>query len=247
MMEETGYNDQANVTILTPDQLRAARALANVSQHELARRSGISRNALNNFERHKACPRVETLKILKQTLALYGVECLENEGVRKTAERFDVERFEGTGYLRRLNDDIRSRIESGDCTSSYMSGIDNRRFGAEELQHIEDMRWFEFTKAHNIDERVLVREGMSFFITEKNIYRCLPPEVASEVPYAVYGDTLAIIVWGPPVRLMFIRNPSIAETFRRQFLIQWDMARPLTPEEYAKGVDTARRALMTES
>ncbi len=232
-------------TILTPDQLRAARALVNVTQHDVAKRAGISRNAINNFERGHVVPRIETLKILRQTMELYGVEFEGSNGLRKVSERFDVECYEGPDYMDRLLAEERREIIEGRCRSLYITNINNASLTAEELKEISG-EWLAFRQKHNIDERILVREDHLFFIQPKKDYRLLPPDVAGEVPSLIFGDTLAIIVSGEPVKLVLIKNPSIAETYRRQFLAQWNLARPLTQSEYTKGVARANNVLRSD-
>jgi transcriptional regulator with XRE-family HTH domain len=248
MSQKNRYIDKMNQNkdldvILTSDQLRAARALINVTQHDVAKRAGISRNALNNFERNQVVPRIETLKVLRQTMELYGVEFEGTNGVRKVTERFDIERYEGPDYMRRLIAEERHEIMEGRCRSIYITNIDNTRLDAEDLRNVAG-EWKNFRKKNRIDERILVREDHLFFIQPKDDYRFLPPNVAGEIPSLIFGDILAIIVWGDPVKLMLIKNPSIAETYRRQFLAQWELARPLTQKEYTKGVAFANDVLI---
>ena len=38
----------------------------------------------------------------------------------------------------------------------------------------------------------------------------------------VYGDKYAMILWGPPVKIVLIENEAIAESFRRQFYAHWN-------------------------
>lgn len=230
--------DTSSEVILTSEQLRAARALVNVTQQEVAKRSGISRNAINNFERGQVVPRLDTLRVLRQTMELYGVEFEGSNGLRKVTERFDVDRYVGPDYLNRLIAEQRREIMEGRCDSIYVTNINNSRINPDDLKNVTG-DWHEFRRKNKIDERLLVREGNLFFIQPREEYRFLPSEVAGEVPSLIFGDVLAIIVWGEPVKLMFVRNASIAETYRRQFLAQWELARQVTEEEYRKGVELA--------
>ena len=65
-------------TLLTGQQIKAARILAELEQCDLARAAGVSRNLVSLFERRKTVPR-ETAGLLKITGALrtYGVEIVE--------------------------------------------------------------------------------------------------------------------------------------------------------------------------
>jgi hypothetical protein len=46
----------------------------------------------------------------------------------------------------------------------------------------------------------------------------------------VYGDRIAWILWEKPRRAIIIRNPSPAETYRKQFLFMWEIAEPFRTE-----------------
>ena len=37
----------------------------------------------------------------------------------------------------------------------------------------------------------------------------------------VYGDKYAIILWGPPVKIVLIHNKEIAQSYRKQFMAHW--------------------------
>jgi transcriptional regulator with XRE-family HTH domain len=60
--------------VLTPAQIRAARALLNVKQSELAKAAGISLATLNNIERGVGDPRASTLDAIGRALEQAGVE-----------------------------------------------------------------------------------------------------------------------------------------------------------------------------
>ncbi len=65
--------------MLTSAQIRAARAMINAKQSELAAAAGISLATLNNIERGVADPRASTLDAIERALFAAGIEC-ESEG-----------------------------------------------------------------------------------------------------------------------------------------------------------------------
>ncbi|MEJ0049981.1 MAG: helix-turn-helix domain-containing protein [Methylovirgula sp.] len=67
----------ANTGMLTPAQIRAARALLNLSQDELAEASGLARQSIKNIERGVTDPRLSTAMMIKTTLEKAGVQFLE--------------------------------------------------------------------------------------------------------------------------------------------------------------------------
>lgn len=72
--------------MITPRQIRAARALLDWSQQELADSAIISLNALARLERGIVDPRASTLSAVERALAKAGIEFLstsdKGEGVR---------------------------------------------------------------------------------------------------------------------------------------------------------------------
>ena len=65
---------------MTPDQCRAARALINWSQSQLAERAGVARATLADFETGKRRPIANNLNALKKNLELGGVVFLDENG-----------------------------------------------------------------------------------------------------------------------------------------------------------------------
>jgi transcriptional regulator with XRE-family HTH domain len=65
---------------MTPEQCRAARALLNLEQAELASSSGISRSTLADFERGARKPRQTSLDVIKSQLEKLGVQFIEPNG-----------------------------------------------------------------------------------------------------------------------------------------------------------------------
>jgi predicted transcriptional regulator len=74
------------VIMITPRQIRAARALLGWSQQQLADKAIVSLNAVTRLEKGKVDSRVSTINAIEKTLIKAGVEFLppgeKGEGVR---------------------------------------------------------------------------------------------------------------------------------------------------------------------
>ena len=72
--------------MITPRQIRAARALLGWSQQQLADKAIVSLNAVTRLEKGKVDSRVSTINAIEKTLSKAGVEFLpasdKGEGVR---------------------------------------------------------------------------------------------------------------------------------------------------------------------
>ena len=67
--------------MLTAAQCRAARALLNITQEDLAKASGLSVPTIKEFERGARVPLTRTLRDLKQALEAQGVRFVEVDGM----------------------------------------------------------------------------------------------------------------------------------------------------------------------
>jgi predicted transcriptional regulator len=66
--------------MITPQQIRGARAMLGLTQAELAERAGISKTGLNNIESGATDPKVSTLKAIQAALEAAGVEFIPENG-----------------------------------------------------------------------------------------------------------------------------------------------------------------------
>ena len=216
--------------MISSEQIRAGRALLDWSQKQLSAKSGISLNALNNIERGVANPRTETLKAVQTALELEGVEFLDGKGVRLRGEVLSIESFEGPEIVSLYYDEFLKAFPSGPAEILF-NGIDNERFDDLYEARLQAYRSFEKeAQRRGITERILVRDGETKLMSKTNAFRWAPKELFGEIPYAIFGDNIAIILWGPPKRLVVIRNRDIAETFRRQFELIWTNSKPVPDE-----------------
>ena len=67
--------------MITAAQCRAARALLKWSQEELAERSGIGVATIRTFETDASSPYARTLKTLRETLEVAGIEFTDDNGI----------------------------------------------------------------------------------------------------------------------------------------------------------------------
>ena len=67
--------------MITPVQVKAARALLNWSQEDLAGRSGVVRRTLMSFETGERLPHVSTLRKIRHALEEAGIEFVSSSHV----------------------------------------------------------------------------------------------------------------------------------------------------------------------
>ena len=105
--------------MITANQLRAARALLDISQSEIAQAVGISANTISNIEKGTSRPAHETLSRLQSFFELQGVEFTDNEGVRKKAGQ--VKNFKGhDGFIEFVREPDQQLIEFAQNSGLHM-------------------------------------------------------------------------------------------------------------------------------
>lgn len=211
--------------MVTPEQIKAARALLNWKQSDLAKASGLSLPSVNNIERAIASPRVDTMTSLQKSLENAGIEFIGEKGVSIRTEIFEFSNFEGDGFLTKLYDDIFSCMKGPDDCSD-MCGIDERKFS--EYGGTDILRYFEYQQKTKFKERILIKKGDTFLLAPPSTYRWISAELIGTIPYFVYKDRFVMLMWEQK-RAVVIRNQSIADTFRKQFDFLWALGEDLPP------------------
>ncbi|MER8464155.1 helix-turn-helix domain-containing protein [Mesorhizobium sp. M1396] len=84
-MKTSSRVDKKTITLysgrmITPEQIRGARAMLSLTQAELAKRAGISTTGLNNIESGGTDPKASTLRAIQTTLESAGVEFIPENG-----------------------------------------------------------------------------------------------------------------------------------------------------------------------
>ncbi len=68
--------------MITPEQIRAARALLGWQQADLAKKAGISVTGLSNIEMGRTDPKASTLSAIEDALAASGIDFVNDKGGR---------------------------------------------------------------------------------------------------------------------------------------------------------------------
>ena len=215
--------------MISPAQIRAARALLEWTQAELAKKTGISLRALNSIENGQAVPRIDSLQLIQQALEQSGVEFTEFDGTRRKTERLEIVKLEGAQYYdRHVHDPIQEmRTPGGEILHSFQSDEEYDDLNSAILDE-----YYAHIHRHDITERSLVARGGTWIMGMPSTYRWLRRDIFNHVGYMVYGQNVAFLIARPPHRMIIIRNSGIADMFRRQFEANWAMAE--TPW-FAKG------------
>jgi transcriptional regulator with XRE-family HTH domain len=215
--------------MVTVEQIKAARGLISWTQLDLARAARISEHTLKNIERKSAKPRYETQQIIQKTLEAAGIEFIEDIGVKLRGESLKVQVWEGSESLFRLLADIYETL-SGTDKELMICGVDEKvylqtggeRFLAEVKKRLDA----------KIRTKLLSADGDTNYVEPYEHYRWVSREIFNQMPYYVYDNKYAILLWGTPQRVVLVENKAIADGYRRQFMALWNNAKiPFNPEK----------------
>lgn len=208
--------------MITTAQIRAARGLIGWTQQDLAKATGLSLAAVNNFERGIGAPRVQTLLYVQQALERAGVEFTESSGVRLRGEVFEYQHFEGKDFVMRQTQDMVTHVKQGGFVWIVSSGEElllKHDKGADDVYQ-------DHVRRNDINERIIVPQHNKIFLSPVSVYRWLPERAIGLTYWLVYGDRVAWFLWERPRRAIIIHNPALADTYRKQFEFMWDIAKP---------------------
>ncbi len=210
--------------MITIKQIKAARALLDWSQQQLADASGLSLAAINNLERGIGSPRQETIRQIERSLRSAKIEFIGEAGVQLSENAFNLEILDGKQGIITLLEDIYETLApiSGEV---LLSGLSEEKWEKEFAAVLEEH--VSKRKAAGITHRLLICEGDDKTRIDKESYRWVPKILFYQSPYYVYHNKLALITWQRKIKVIIIENEEIAETFRRQFNQNWESATPL--------------------
>lgn len=211
--------------MISPRQVKAARALLGWSQADLAKKVGLHLNAINNIERGGVVPRQSTLQKIKTACEMGGVRFRGQRGVEVRDEAFEVYRFEGREFIRRLAQDIIAVVQSPEEEVLNLV-LDEQMFNLADKK--ENERYYQHMKKIGFKERILTSKKYENFINpNRQVYRWLPEKTLGTIAYNIYGDRVGFIYWQTR-EILSIRSMTLANSFRAQYNLLWEQAEPFS-------------------
>lgn len=208
----------------TIEQIRAARALLDWSQSDLAEHAGLSQTGIARIENGTNKPNSNTLEKIKRAFDDADIEFLNDNGVKKRMNEIKVLRDQ-TGFRRFIYDVYETVKEKGG--EICVSNVDERNFDKWQGEWREDYlnKMENLFKETNFLFKILVREGDDHQVARYAEYGYVDAENFGSAPFYVYGDKMAIILFKEEsVSVHIINNKEIADAQRKQFNLAWKYA-----------------------
>jgi len=213
--------------MLTIEQCRGARGLLGWTQQDLADASGLSKTAINNFEKGHSDIKAESLRAIRMAFESAEIEFLPQDGLRKKSE--DVRILKGPNAISDILDDISKTISI--CGSEILiSNVDSSL-----SSHIPTQKLFdhiEFLKTNNIRERILCTEGTKNVLSPNDECRWLPVEsIKGRMITFIYGTKVAFQLWDQSM-IIIVNSADATQAETKRFEHLWSIsAKPELQEQ----------------
>lgn len=211
---------------ITASQIRAARAVLNWSQDELAEKSGLSIATIRKIETGHISPRGTTNNDIRYTFEDAGLEFIEPGGVRHKPE--EITMLQGHKGLVTFFDNVYqyARRNGGEILCVCPSEKPYMGLSGAATVHIERMTAIK----HTISAKCLLTEDIhNINCNSYSEYRVLSKHYIDSVPFYIYDDKYAIFDFEttPSPKIFITSSRNISQAFRQQFYSMWDKATPL--------------------
>jgi transcriptional regulator with XRE-family HTH domain len=203
----------------TIEQIRAARALLDWSQADLASYADLSQTGIARIENGTNQPNTQTLEKIKRAFGGANIEFIDG-GVRLAQDKLTI--IKGKDCLRKLQDDIFHTLSK--------RKDDIRILGIDEISPDEGED-YSYTKMHiqrlidaGINERILIQKGKTDFLAPKEWYRSIPEKYFSPHTVFIYDSKIALVLRAPEYKVLLLDNPFFAASLKTFFDFLWDNA-----------------------
>ncbi|NBX66408.1 MAG: helix-turn-helix domain-containing protein [Proteobacteria bacterium] len=203
--------------MMTTHQLKAARALLDWTQQDLAKAAGMHLNVINNIERGTTNPRQQTVERLKKALENSGIVFLGTRGVELTKQAVVVQKIEGDLFIRAFTEDILS-VATGPDHEVLNIVFDIRNDSA--LDPTAKKKYDDERTTRGFKERLITRTMPGFYPRYSENFRVVDPSALGTVDTVIYADRVAYVFWSQQ-EVVILKNAGLAETQRKLFENLW--------------------------
>ncbi len=209
--------------LLTPSQSRAARGLLNWTQPDLAERCDMHVQTISNFEQDIGSPTKKTLQKITQTFENYGVDIMENGGVKPNTDKIII--LSGAdgfaAFFENVYDTAKGREEPNICVVNADDKLFLQWHSKHAPEYIQKMGELKIKPA-----RSLLSKKDCFRAADKySHYRWIDQAIPSTSSLYLYGRKAAIIDFKEnDVEIAVVNNLSTTQMLRSMFEVLWERA-----------------------
>lgn len=203
-------------------QIRAARALLDWSQADLADKAGLSQTGIARIENGTNRPNTSTLEKISTAFDTNDIEFIGETGVKKRTG--EIKTLTGkTGFLTFMDEIYETAKAKGGTICLHNAQPENwYKWAGEETYkaHAERMREI------NNEYKFLITthdKATNLISSDFAEYRHIPDDIFNDQSIYSYGNKLAFIEFlEGDVVIRIIENEKFAEGFKGLFLVMWE-------------------------
>jgi transcriptional regulator with XRE-family HTH domain len=213
--------NEQNRTIVNAGQIRAARALLNWSQEDLASLANLSIATIRKIESGHISPRDKTMDAIRTAMEQAKIEFLPPMGVRLRTN--DVIMLDGEDCYIQLLDDVYHTTKDKKEEVLFINA-DNRLVDEEQIQALLRIR------KNGIRWRFLAEEGNDYMHYPIEEFRWIPKKFFKRNIQLIYGNKVAM---GSHIdksrnlttKIIIIDSAPLVESFKNLFEFMWESCR----------------------
>ena len=211
---------------IQPEQIRAARALLDWSQQDLADAASVSKDTVKNYELSNNKPNTQTLTRIVGALEVAGIEFL-SDGIRNVKREIQV--FEGTQGLKQMFDLVYEACLKDTELAIRVANAEEDLFIKWMGEHDEPHR-ARMSKLGPRYIRALVKEGAKNMIASAYAqYKSLDKDQFGKISIYIFGGKTALIEMTTEIcKVTLVHNPTLSDTMSKFFDLVWISAQDIT-------------------
>lgn len=166
------------------------------------------------------------LELLNEKVENYKQILPELTEINKSSKQpLNVETYKGKNVVRIALRDIINELKNKKEKQVLCTAVDE--YLPKETQELVIDHYERDMLHYKIKEKVIIKQGTKgIFKKGTSQYRKIHEKFFNENPVQIYGDNVQIIIWGNPNYLIIIRNKGVADSYRKQFGLMWNIAKP---------------------
>lgn len=208
--------------MISSAQARAARALLNIAQGEVAQGTGLNIATVSSIETGEKETQAGSLKKLQNWFETQNIEFFAGDGVRF---RQALRLYEGADGFRSFMDDVYLAASTGYGDICIFNGLPAKMVEVlgKDFYTAHADRMKEIRKRFTL--KVIIREGDTSYIGASFAeYRWWPADRFRETMIYVYEDRVAHINFKDGVRALVVQDRNTADSMRDLFGWAWEKA-----------------------
>ncbi|MFA4994257.1 MAG: helix-turn-helix transcriptional regulator [Bdellovibrionales bacterium] len=200
--------------MITGRQIRAARALLDMSQDDLANAAGLTKQGISKIEDGSVQPREGTIADIMKVFREKGIEFTENQGVRLYDHK--VREIDGPNCYALLLDEIYYQLQKGEEFFVCMAD--------ESLSPQEVHEAFKRIVRKGIKYKKLIKEGNNHIRGPLDWYRQIPSRYYQNAA-SVFFDDICAYLTEDFQKVIVVHDKAIAQANKNFFDLVWSQAK----------------------